>query len=278
MKELTRHFLTLLGISLLLLGLLLFLTLPVKGGVHVESKPLPILMYHNVAGAGEECNSVTVTSERLEADLNWLRKNGYRTILPSELANEEDLPANAVLLVFDDGYISNFELLFPLLQKYQMKAAVSLIVSLSEGDAVGHLTWDMCREMAQSGLVEFGSHTYALHNPESNGNFNADGANGVQRRSGEKKADFEARVFGDLEKSRIRIEEELGQAPVFFAYPYGVVEPDAEEYLRQNFQMTFITGGKTADISKTMYRLPRISVTMETELKDLLPHTATEES
>lgn len=278
MKELTRYFFPLLGISILLLSILLFPVLPAHESAQAKSKMLPILMYHNVAKSGEKCNSVTVTSEKLEADLNWLRENDYRTILPSELANEEDLPSNAVLLVFDDGYISNFELLFPLLQKYQMKAAISLIVSSSEGDAAGHLTWDMCREMAQSGLVEFGSHTYALHNPESNGNFNADGANGIQRRSGEKKSDFEARVFGDLEKSSARIEEELGQTPIFFAYPYGADEPDAEEYLRQNFRITFLTAGTIADVSNTLYRLPRIPVSMETELKDILPCAASKES
>lgn len=45
-----------------------------------------------------------------------------------------------------------------------MKAAICLIVSLTDEDPEGHghLTWDMCREMQASGLVEIGSHTYAL--------------------------------------------------------------------------------------------------------------------
>lgn len=157
-------------------------------------------------------------------------------------------------------------------KKYQMKAAICLIVSLTDEDPEGHghLTWDMCREMQASGLVEIGSHTYALHNLEQNGDYFAKGVNGVQRKTGESSWQFQMRVLTDLKKSRDILQRELGTAPQLFAYPYGETEPDAEAYLRRLFPMTVITGKGEIGTLEGRYHLPRISVCQETQLGDRL--------
>ena len=151
-----------------------------------------------------------------------------------------------------------------------MKAAICLIVSLTDEDPEGHghLTWDMCREMQASGLVEIGSHTYALHNLEQNGDYFAKGVNGVQRKTGESSWQFQMRVLTDLKKSRDILQRELGTAPQLFAYPYGETEPDAEAYLRRLFPMTVITGKGEIGTLEGRYHLPRISVFQETQLGD----------
>ena len=188
-----------------------------------QTGPLPILMYHDVTDGLTSDNPMVVTTEKLEGDLCWLKENGYHTILPRELTAGEPLPEKPVMITFDDGYVSNYRLLFPLLQKYQMKAAICLIVSLTDEDPEGHghLTWDMCREMQASGLVEIASHTYALHNLEQNGDYFAKGVNGIQRKTGESSWQFQMRVLTDLKKSRDILQRELGTAPQLFAYPYG---------------------------------------------------------
>lgn len=169
-----------------------------------QTGPLPILMYHDVTEEPTSDNPMVVTTEKLEGDLCWLKENGYHTILPRELTAGEPLPEKPVMITFDDGYVSNYRLLFPLLQKYQMKAAICLIVSLTDEDPEGHghLTWDMCREMQASGLVEIASHTYALHNLEQHGDYFAKGVNGIQRKTGESSWQFQMRVLTDLKKSR----------------------------------------------------------------------------
>lgn len=234
--------------------------------------PLPILMYHDVTDGPTSDNPMVVTTEKLEGDLCWLKENGYHTILPRELTAGEPLPEKPVMITFDDGYVSNYRLLFPLLQKYQMKAAICLIVSLTDEDPEGHghLTWDMCREMQASGLVEICSHTYALHNLEQNGDYFAKGVNGVQRKTGESSWQFQMRVLTDLKKSRDILQRELGTAPQLFAYPYGETEPDAEAYLRRLFPMTVITGRGEIGTLEGRYHLPRISVCQETQLGDRL--------
>lgn len=234
---------------------------------------LPMLMYHHVVYNWEKCNEMTVTIGRLEQDLQWLAENGYHTVLPRELAAGRPLPENPVLITFDDGYRSNYDLAYPLLQKYRAKAAIALIVYMQDYPGGSFLTWDMCREMAASGLVEFGSHGYVIHNLDSRmGNFVAGQANGVQRKKGESDIDFQCRVLEDLRYSHQRIAAELGTAPVFFAYPFGKTDPDADAYLRGLFPVTVVTGpGKyAADLSKGLHELPRFTVTMKASAETLL--------
>ena len=74
--------------------------------------------------------------------------------------------------------------------------------------------------MADSGLVEIGSHAYSLHNlGDLGGNFDPGGINGIQRDPEESDSAFEARVLGDIQKSHDRIAQEVGQPVTFFAIP-----------------------------------------------------------
>ena len=231
---------------------------------------LPVLMYHHLVEDGEPCNDMTVTVGRMEEDLRWLTENGYHTILPRELAAGEDLPEKPVLLTFDDGYRSNYELLFPLLEKYRMKAAISVITCMQDLSADNFLSWDMCREMTDSGLVEIGSHTNHLHNlGDKGGCFDPDGINGIQRDPEETDEAFRVRVLEDIQESYDRIAWEVGQ-PSLFAYPFGITEPEAEELIGELFPVTVITRSGVADLRKGTRQMPRLTVTMDTPLEKLL--------
>lgn len=234
---------------------------------------LPVLMYHHVVPDGESCNDMTVTQGRLEQDLQWLAESGYQTVLPRELAAGMPLPEKPVLITFDDGYRSNYLLAYPLLQKYQAKAAIALMAYMPDHWAENFLSWDMCREMTASGLVEIGSHGYAIHNlDERMGNFIPGLANGVQRRAGESDSAFSQRVLCDLQYSYARITAETGAPPSFFAYPFGKTDPDADAFLAGLFPLTVITGpGKySADLSRGLLQLPRYTVTMRHPPRSLL--------
>lgn len=112
---------------------------------------IPVFSYH------------TVLADEFEAQLRYLRDNAYRTLDADAYFKylQEDLASckNAVVLTFDDGTRDFYEVAFPLLQKYQMQAVVFLIPDWM--GAAGMLTWEQIREMHQSGLVDFQSHTFS---------------------------------------------------------------------------------------------------------------------
>lgn len=73
------------------------------------------------------------------------------------------------MITFDDGYLSNYTLASPILKQTGMKATVALIVDHIEkadpSNTSRHsLDWDEVKAMYDSGLFQFGSHTYNLHN------------------------------------------------------------------------------------------------------------------
>lgn len=247
-------------------------------------RPLPVLMYHNIVSDGGQTDGMTVTVSKLREDFAYLRDHGYTALLPRELVDGETarqapygnapplpaLPEKPVLITFDDGYVSNYILLFPLLEEYGLKAVIAPIVSLADWWEEGFCEWPMYREMAASGRVEIASHTYNLHNPDSGGNYAPGEANGVQRRRGESGADFQARVLADIQKSYDRLTEELGTAPVCFAYPFGTTDPDADTLIDALFPLSLATLPGTADLYYGTARLPRWTVTMDDALADLL--------
>jgi len=218
-------------------------------------------MYHSFVPDRTECNDWTLTGARFREDLQWLADNGYTTVLPSELAAGEPLPEKAVMLTFDDGYDNNYTIAYPLLQEFQAKAVISLIVNHQYHQDEKHLNWGMCKEMVRSGLVEIGSHTYNCHN---------NSPRGIQRMEGECQEDYEARVFADLQTSIDLIEENVGTPVQFFAYPHGQTEPWASDFLKEHFSVTVTTHHGSADISNGLYDMNRCNVSMDTPLSSIL--------
>lgn len=224
---------------------------------------LYVFMYHSVVeGDGSGCNDWMTTTQHLREDLQWLKDHGYTSVLPSELANGTPLPEKAVLITFDDGYADNYQLAYPILQEFQAKAVIALIAERIQDGVPGFLTWDMCREMADSGLVEFGSHSYDSHREDPRG---------IKRMSGESREAYEARIFPDLEQSIQLIEDNVGQKVVYFAYPHGQTEPWASDFLSQHFAVTVTTRHGSADISGGLYDLNRLNINTRQTVHQYLP-------
>ena len=210
-----------------------------------------ILMYHDVVPDGQPTGPWTVTESQLRADLEWLTKHGYTFYLPEELAEGTSPRRKAVMLTFDDGYVNNYTLAFPLLREYGAKAVVAPVVGRIEAGDPAFLSWEMCREMADSGCVELGSHTFALHDGTENG---------VRRMPGETQEAYAARVFPDLLSSIRTIEAQTGHRVSYLAYPNGVTDDYAAPFVASHFAMSVVTRYGAADISKGLYALPRLNI------------------
>lgn len=196
-----------------------------------ESLSIPILMYHGITESSAAESDYFIHADRLEKDLQWLRDNGWTTVLPSQMIayvkNGARLPAKPVILSFDDGYCNNYHYAFPLLEKYQAKAVIALIgadTKLSSDDIYRvpsscSLSWGEAALMRKSGLVEFASHTYDLHRIEN-------GRKGADRKSGESMEHYRKILTEDLQKNQEAIADAVGSAPQVFAWPYGSYPSD----------------------------------------------------
>jgi len=130
---------------------------------------LRVLMYHSVSGNGCR-DGLTVDNGQLEQHFRYLLTEGYTPILLSDLlegyTNNTSLPENPVLITFDDGYRNNYEIAYPLAEKYQVKMNLFLVPSfIIQGRYKGQPTIGLedIRRM-DPGLVEIGLHSFGHRN------------------------------------------------------------------------------------------------------------------
>ncbi|MFD5752077.1 polysaccharide deacetylase family protein [Streptomyces sp. NPDC127033] len=129
--------------------------------------PLWAVMYHSVADPTDDPYQVTVSPDRLERQLRWLRRRGLTGVSMAELlrARAEGRGAGLVGLTFDDGYADFVTTAVPLLRRYGCTATVFVLPGRpggsNEWDPLGPrkplLTEDGVREAAAAGM-EIGSH------------------------------------------------------------------------------------------------------------------------
>ena len=134
-----------------------------KGSVVTASENVPVLYYHRVralpagythwsAAAKKRFLTYDTLPQAFAAQLDWLRANGYTTILPRDLAAHWDsgtpLPFRPVIITFDDGSHDWVNTVLPLLQAHGMVAEFYLTL-----DAVkfGNLTWKEARRLVKAG-------------------------------------------------------------------------------------------------------------------------------
>ena len=151
---------------LLILGIVIrwygFIAPPVIG--------FPVLMYHKVDWKMR--NDLTVSIKQLEMHLKFLKENKYESISMNQLIDflegKRFLPSKPVLITFDDGYLNNLELAYPLLQKYQFKAVFFIPTAyigkeiFYDGNPTSYMSVEQLKTM-DSSLIQFGLHSH-LHN------------------------------------------------------------------------------------------------------------------
>lgn len=215
---------------LLLLALALAVTLTATVALTGRQTPgvrLPVLMYHHLSEKASALGPYVVTPAQFRSDLLYLRGRGYETVTAEQLIayvnGKGPLPDKPVLITFDDGYESFYAYAFPILQELNMTALLSVIGTYTEQYSTGadhnvnyaHVTWDEIAEMAQSGLVGIGNHTYDLHTLSDR--------KGCRIKPGEDEAAYRTLLRQDVQKLQDRLEAVIGRAPTVFTFPYGSV-------------------------------------------------------
>lgn len=174
-----------------------------------NSQKIPILMYHYIdqAPATSSLPGLYLKPLIFENQLKEIKAAGYNPLFISEIAldlkNKQTLPQKSLALTFDDGYQDFYTQAWPLLKKYNIKATLYVIINAL--DKPGYLKTSELKELAQSGLIEIGSHTFNHPNLKT---LNA------------RQANYEINL------SRQALAKLSGGPILSFAYPYGLYNND----------------------------------------------------
>jgi peptidoglycan/xylan/chitin deacetylase (PgdA/CDA1 family) len=185
----------------------------------LDTIPL-VLMYHSVSPYEQDPHEVTMTPQRFEQQMRWLRRRGLRGVSMRELltATAKGRTRGLVGLTFDDGYQDFVTYAMPVLQRYGFTATAFVLAGRLGGQnewswpgpPKALLTADQVRQMAQIGM-EVGSH----------------GLKHISLPAADDK-----RLSAEIVGSRTILQELLGQQISGFCYPYGDVDARVVEAVR----------------------------------------------
>jgi len=122
------------------------------------------LTFHDVVENGrgsapESDEFYRISTGDFELLLSQLRKRGYQTVSSRYFrdwqAGKRRLPERTVVLTFDDGYLSHFETVAPLLLRYKFSGTFFIAPTLI--GKRGYMSWEQLRKLVFLGM-EVGSH------------------------------------------------------------------------------------------------------------------------
>lgn len=190
-----------------------------------------------------------VRPEDFETQVRWLSEQNRIVSLDDVVAfieGKKSLAPGSVLLTVDDGYLSTFEHLMPILQRYQAPAVAFItpanIGTAHAGQPERFMTWKEVAELPKSGI--------------------AVGAHGLTHRSLGMLSDDEART--EARQAKAEIEQNTGTGVTSFAYPYGThgdFTPQTEQVLREaGYKVAFNSMHGPIVPGMDLVSLPRIKV------------------
>ena len=203
---------------------------------------VPILCYHQIrdwtAKDSKNAKDYIIPVAQFKAQMKMLADSGYHTVLPDQLyaylTTGAPLPPKPVMLTFDDTDLDQFTVARPTLDKYGYKA-VYFIMTVSLGRP-RYMSKAQVKQLADEGNV-IGSHTWDHHN--------------VKKYQGE---DWVTQI----EKPTKVLEEITGKKINYFAYPFGLWNPQAFPELKKRGFVAAFSLAEKRDQQDPLFTIRRI--------------------
>ncbi len=214
---------------------------------------VPILMYHYIGNYYDPSvysannslmKELAVTSEKFEDQMKYLFRSRYRSLTFRDLKPTLKGSKN-IIITFDDGYRDFYTNAFPILKRYRLKSTVYIISRFVGRD--NYMTWDMLKEVQESGLVTIASHT-----------LNHSLLSILDRPN----------LHEEIASSKKELEEKLGISIKDFCYPYGNFSQAAVEEVAAAGYLTAVTtapGKWSKDSEKHLIPRVRINGSLDIE-------------
>lgn len=235
-----------------------------------------MLMYHHV---NRVSSFINVTPENFERQMEFLKKNSYKTITVKDYIEitqlKRKVPEKTVMITFDDGWLDNWVFAYPVLKKYGLKAVLFVVTShiaekgkrgrADTGDAPelpSHkdcqkkvesgskaevmLSWEELKEMESSGIIDVQSHTHTHRR--------------LHRLYEDSKAIMDV-LMDELKMSKQMIEEKLNKECIAICWPWGIYNKEYIEAAKKTgYKLAFTTEKGINTLLTDPYRIKRLTI------------------
>lgn len=175
-----------------------------------------VLTYHCVLEEPTTADvALFVRPSEFEAQVKAIVDNGIDALFADEFA---EVKKDSVIITFDDGYEDNYTHMFPILKKYNVKATI-YVIGYKIGKP-GYMTAEQIKEMSDSGLVQFGSHTLSHYSLNTLS---------------------EDKIIEELAGSSWLISQVTGKPVTTIAYPYGGYDERVKRIAAEYYVFGFTT-------------------------------------
>ena len=179
-----------------------------RGGLKTNGyQTVPVLAYYRFA-KGRTSKSI-VAEEAFKDHMQFLKENGYHAITLEQLMGflefRDQIPEKSVVITFDDGWRSFYDIALPVLKEYNFPA--TLFVRPGFIGKSNAMSWDQLKALAETGFDIQCKINTRLRAAEI-GNVDAfkDYFNALQH---------------ELIQSKKTLKEKLNRSCRYLAYPYG---------------------------------------------------------
>jgi peptidoglycan/xylan/chitin deacetylase (PgdA/CDA1 family) len=207
-----------------------------------------VLCYHRLEGKAG--GSLSIEPELFEQQMQQIKDAGLAVISMQDFLawrrGEKNIPPKSVIITIDDGYVSGYEVGWPILKRfgYPFTMFVYLKFINTGGKSV---TWDQLAEMRDAG-VEIGCHTVSHED--------------LRRKPSKASGTYEEWLKHELEHSKKTIEDRLGIRCATLAYPFGLHNTKVQEASRAaGYEAAFTTYGQRLGMTTAAMTLGRYDVT-----------------
>ena len=209
------------------------------GVAPLQVASVPVLNYHMV---GDLNQALCISAANFEEQMKYLADNGYNTITPDQLMDHlkrgVPLPEKPVMITFDDGYVDNYTIAYPILRKYGHKAVFFLIAGYINNDP-RFMNWQQVKEMSNNGMI-MQSHT--VHHVN------------LTKLSPED-------ALKELTESKEIIQREVGKPVRYLAYPTGATDKATVQLVRKaGYRGAFSVRFGEAGPDSNLFSIERIPI------------------
>lgn len=215
--------------------------------VHDPNPQVAILGYHRFEEKPKD--GLAISPEEFEAQMQTLKDAGIEVISVEDFLawrrGEKNIPIRSAVITIDDGYVSGYDVAWPILKKFDYPFAMYVYMDyISAGGK--SITWEQLEEMRDAG-VHIGSHSYTHAS--------------LKNRKGKTEEEYRAFLKKELVESKQILEHRLGITVNTFVYPYGQYTEEARAVGKEaGYEALFTVYGKFTKFTDPADELGRFIV------------------
>lgn len=179
------------------------------GGISSETfQSVAVLSYHRLSR--DKTTRMIMRADDFRAQMQYLADNGYQVITLDQLLDfvefKSPLPDKSVVITFDDGWKSTYEIAYPILREYGYPATLFVYTDFI-GGAGSSLSWAQLQELDENQFdIQCQSKSHR---------------NLAKLKNGESFDDYFADLIREVVDACTEIGHKLGKKVDYLAYPYG---------------------------------------------------------